>query len=117
MFATVTRARAFLLFLALAVSLLPGCSRHSPSQPAAPKAVNLGAVDMSYGTPSRQDLGDGAVCVLTPQTLGPGSIELTAVLERSGKKVASSRSAPVTLDRSLDISFGDVSVALTPHIK
>lgn len=101
----------------LAVPLLSSCSRHSPPESLAPKFVSLGVVELSYNTPSRHDLGDGAVCVLTAAPLDPGSFELSAVLEKSGRKVASSRALPVMTDHPLEISFGDIRVGLVPHIK
>jgi hypothetical protein len=57
------------------------------------------------------------VCILTAQPIDPNSIELSAVLEKPGQKVASTRALPVLLNRVLEISFGTVHVELTPQIK
>jgi hypothetical protein len=107
-----------LAFTLLAGLLASGCSK-SPAPPASaePKSVNLGTVELGYNTPERRDLGDGAVCVLTAAPMDANSCELVAVLERSGKKVASSRIVPASLDRPLEISFGNVRVGLILHIK
>jgi hypothetical protein len=101
----------------LAVSLLSGCSKSAPPEAAPPKSVSLGVVELSYNNPSRQDLGDGAVCVLTATPLDPGHFELIAVLERSGKNVGSTRALPVPPDQPLEISFGSFKVGFVPHIK
>lgn len=108
--------RTLILLLALGASLL-GCSKSSNQGLAANKSVNLGTVDLSYGVPARQDLGDQVVCVLTAQPLTAGNCELFAALERSGKQVASTRVAPATLDQPMQLSFGNAQISLTPHIK
>jgi hypothetical protein len=72
---------------------------------------------LSYNTAERRDLGDGAVCVLTAAPMDANSCELVAVLEKSGKKVASSRIAPASLDRPMEVSFGDIRVGMILHIK
>ena len=99
--------------------LLSGCSKNSSNSPGAsePKNVNLGTVELTYNTPEKKDLGDGAVCVLTAGQLDANSCELIAELDRGGKKVATSRVAPATLDKPMEISFGNVRVGLVLHIK
>lgn len=109
--------RTLLLAMAMAASLWAGCSRHSPPESAAPKFVSLGVVELSSGMPSRHDLGGGTVCVITVEPLGPGNVELSAILEKSGQKVASTRALPVMTDHPLEISFGDTRVGLVPHMK
>ena len=111
------RSRTLLLGMALAASLLAGCSKHPAQESATPKSVDLGTVELSSGVASRHDLGGGAVCVLTAAPLDAGSLELNAVLEKSGRKVSSTRIAPAEADRPLAISFGDIHVGLTPHLK
>jgi hypothetical protein len=109
-----------LLGVALLTSLLlSGCSKNSSSSPAVsePKNVNLGTIELTYNTPEKKDLGDGAVCILTAGQLDANSCELIAVLERGGKKVATSRVAPAALDKPMEISFGNVRVGLVLHIK
>jgi hypothetical protein len=107
-----------LLFgLALATCLLAGCSKHPAQESGTPKLVDLGTVELTAGQPSRKDLGGGSVCVLTAQPLGPGTLELVAVLEKSGKEVATTRRAPTQIDVPLDLAFGEVHVGLTPHMK
>src|SRR2546421_11409295 len=93
----------------IAAFLLSGCSKQV-QQPATPKSVGLGVVELSYNTPSRHDLGDGGVCVLTAAPLDRESFELSAILEKSGKKVASTRVAPAMVDQPLEISFGDIRI-------
>ena len=104
--------------LTLAAALLSGCSKNSPpSASATPKSVTLGVVELAYNTPNRQDLGGGTVCVFTALPMDAASFELIAVIEKSGKKVASSRTAPTAIDQPLKISFGTINVELVPHIK
>jgi hypothetical protein len=54
---------------------------------------------------------------LTAAPMDANSCELVAVLEKSGKKVASSRIAPASLDRPMEVSFGDIRVGMILHIK
>jgi hypothetical protein len=104
--------------LSLSGLLLSGCSKHSTEpESATPKSVTLGIVEMSYNTPARKDLGDDAVCAFTAAPLDANTFELTAVLEKAGKKVASTRVIPATADQPLDISFGNVRISFVPHIK
>ena len=111
------RSRTLLLGVMLAAGLVAGCSKHSAQESAAPKMVDLGTVELSSGQPSRHDLGGKVVCVLTAQSLGADSLQLIAVLEKSGQKVSSTRAGPITADRPLELSFGDIHVGLTPHMK
>jgi len=107
-----------LLALFLLASLSSGCSKNSSaSSTAAPKSVNLGALELTYDVANRQDLGGGAMCVLTARPLDRQSFELLADLEKSGKKIASTRVIPARIGAPLEISFGDVRVQFTPQIK
>ena len=107
-----------LLSVLMVVSLFAGCSKSSSSStPDVAKSVNLGAVELTYAVPTRQDLGDGATCVLTARQLDRQSFELLADLEKSGKKIASTRFMPARIGAPLEISFGDVRVQFTPQIK
>jgi hypothetical protein len=74
-------------------------------------------VELTYGVGSHHDLGGGKDCVITAQPLDRDSIELNSVLEKAGKKIASTRMAPARIGIPLDLSFGDVRVQLIPVIK
>ena len=107
----------FFAFILLA-AFTNGCSKGSSSQTASePRTVNLGAVELTYDVANRQDLGSGAACVLTARPLDRQSFELLADLEKSGKKVSSTRVLPARINAPLEISFGDVRVQFTPQIK
>jgi hypothetical protein len=105
-----------LLGVALAVSLVAGCSKHS-SDAGTPQSVNLGTVELSPGQPSRNELGGGNVCVITGTPLGADNLELIVVLEKSGRKLASTRRAPTPADRPLQVSLGSIQIELIPHMK
>ena len=109
--------RALLLTTMLAICVWAGCSKHATREADPPKAFDLGTVELSPGQSSRRDLGGGAACVFTATPLDSSSLELVAVLENSGKRVSSTRAGPINADRPLEISFGDIHVLLTPHIK
>jgi hypothetical protein len=110
------RSPALLLGAALAAALWSGCSNQSSPESATPKTVSLGTVELSSGQASRHDLGGGTVCVLTARSLGADSLELIAVLEKSGRRLASTRAGPITADHPFNISFGNTHVELTPHM-
>jgi len=100
------------------IGLFAGCSKNSSSsQSAAPQSFNLGPVELTYDTPSRKDLGNGSSCVLTARSMDQQNCELLADLEKSGKKIASSRVMPAKIGAPLELSFGTVIVQLTPQIK
>jgi hypothetical protein len=106
------------LIVAMGALVLAGCSKKdAATDSATPKSVSLGVVELSDGAPSRQDLGDGAVCVLTATKMDQISFELIAVLERAGKKVASTRVAPAMADKPLELSFGSIRIGLVPHMR
>jgi hypothetical protein len=107
----------FLLGVALAACVLAGCSKSSSQGSGTAKSVNVGTVELTSGQPNRQDLGDGMACVFTAQPLGPGTFELVAVLEKSGKTIATTRKAPTQADVPLDLAFGETHVGVTPHLK
>ena len=109
--------RSLLLGLALALSLFVGCSKHKSEQPSTPTTTDLGTVELTYGTPSRHDLGNGFACVLTAQPMNAASFELFAALEKDGKQVATSRVAPAAINQPMSIAFGTVNVTLTPQPK
>src|SRR4051812_32411495 len=111
--------RAFLALALLVNIAVSGCSKKPAPPPAASesKTVSLGTVELGYNTPERRDLGDGTVCILTAGQLDATSCELTAIRERAGRKIASSRVAPAALEKPMEISFGDIRVGLVLHIK
>jgi hypothetical protein len=114
------RFRIWLLAMVVVAGVVAGCSKKqsgSEQESAGPKQVDLGTVQLTSGQPSRHELGGKSVCVLTALPLDAHSIELIAVLEKNGKKVSSTRVSPATTDRPMDISFGDIHVGLTPHMK
>ena len=105
--------------LALTAWLVTGCSKSGSggANAGTPKSANLGVVELPANSPVQKDLGDGFTCVLTAGPLDATTFELIAVLEKAGKKVSSTRVAPATSDAPLEISFGDVRISMTPHLK
>ena len=99
------------------ICLLAGCSKQAPIDVSAPKDVALGVVEFTAGQPSRHDVGDGKVCIITVTALDASTLELIAVLEKAGKQVASARVSPAASDRPVDLSLADVQLHLTPHMK
>lgn len=105
-----------LLFeLLLTALLLAGCSNGATQAPAKP--VDLGVVELSLGTSSRHELSGGYVCVLRAEALGPGTVELVALIEKSGKEVASTRVLPATLGRPVELSLGGFQVQVNPQLR
>ncbi|PWU21209.1 MAG: hypothetical protein C5B50_02160 [Verrucomicrobia bacterium] len=101
-----------------AAVLLGGCSKQAPSaSDAPPKSVDLGVVELTANTPSRQDLGGGTVCVITAVPLGPAGIELTVVLEQNGKNGPTAHAAPATPDQPQRLALGNIALQFTPHMK
>jgi hypothetical protein len=106
-----------LITAALLVSLFTGCSKHSQTAtPANPKVAALGVVEVSDGVQSRHDLGSGRVCIITPAIQKDGSVLLALRIEQDGKLVATPRVETLP-DRAVEVTVGDISVGLTPHIK
>jgi hypothetical protein len=103
--------------VALAVSLLAGCSRKPSADATAPKALDLGTLELTSGQPSRHEVGGGEDCVITANALDASTLELVVVLEKNGKRVAFSRANPISPDQPLDTAIGDVQLHFTPHIK
>lgn len=109
-------ARCFLL-LALTASLWVGCSKGGSQDLGTPKTVALGTVELTYGTPTRQDLGDKVTCVLSAQPLSAGNMELVVALEKAGKQVAITRASPAPIDQPLHLVLRGYTIDLTPHVK
>jgi hypothetical protein len=110
-------SRAIFLSVLLMTSLWAGCSRNSSEQASPPQSFNLGPVELADGVAGRHELGGGMASVNTAQALNSASIGFTAVLEKAGKNVATTRVVPAPVGIPLEISFGDVRIQLTPLIK
>jgi len=93
-----------------------GCSNSGSSSSAAPKQVDLGVVNLTYGTPSKHDLGDGRSCVLTASPFQAKDIELIAELKKGDKTITTRRQMPAPLDKPVQFSLNDVEVTVTAHI-
>ncbi len=94
-----------------------GCSK--PSSAAAtvrPHVYDLGVVEVSDGVPSRHDLGGGRVCMATPTVQKDGSVLIAMRIEESGKLLQLLR-AQTRSDVPFQISVGDLSIGMNPHIK
>jgi hypothetical protein len=109
------------LTLLIALTLLSlafiGCSKHSPDAVVAgPKTYDLGVVEVSDGIQSRHDLGDGRVCIITPAIQKDGSVLLSMRIEESGKLLKLMR-AQTGSDRPFQMTSGDISIGMNPHIK
>jgi hypothetical protein len=100
--------------LVLLLALVVGCSKQTSS--GEPKVVELGVVELTFGTPSRHELGDGAVCVLTADPMGPGDIELIGTLEKRRGDPEVSRVIPARVNQPTELSFTGFTVTLTPRI-
>src|ERR1700747_3087021 len=85
------KIRTPLVVLVIALAFAGG-TKHSPGAAAGnPKSLNLGVIEISNGLPSRHDLGDGKVCIVTPTIQKDDSIVLDVRFEESGKLLASPR--------------------------
>lgn len=103
-----------LVLLALAFA---GCSKRSPDAAGArPKVYDLGVVEVSDGIQSRHDLGGGRVCIITPAVQKNGSVLLSLRVEESGKLLQLMR-AQTRSDLPFQMSVGDLSIGMNPHIK
>jgi hypothetical protein len=97
---------------------LAGCSTHSSDAAAANlKNLNLGVVEISDGIPSRHDLGDGKICIITPTIQKDGSVVLDARFEESGKLLAPRPRVQTVSGRPASFFDGNICFELTPHIK
>jgi hypothetical protein len=106
--------RILFIASALTLSLLAGCSKNSGVQaPVTPQIANLGAVELTYGTPSRHDLGNGLVCILKARELTPGTCSLVASLEKAGKEVNSCNAGMTALNQPVTVDLGIVKVNMT----
>jgi hypothetical protein len=111
------------LFIAALIALvLSGCLKH-PKAVATPNVtyINLGAVQVSDGTPIRHTLSDGRTYILTPTILKDGRIDMRLDLQ-----VTNSSGAVETLQGPTDCVFAgdpvsfsvnDVGIKMTPKAK
>ena len=111
-----------LTILALLVSLLAGCSKHS-AVAASPnsKATDLGIVEVSDGIPIQQSLGGSRACVITPTVFTNGSVRLSiAIVETNSDGVVQTLATPRVQNMAgqpVMVSIGDIAIRLTPKIK
>jgi len=106
-----------LIALALLALTFTGCSRHSSDAATTrPKVYDLGVVEVSDGIQSRHDLGGGKVCIITPTIQKDGIVLLSISVEESGKLVQQMR-AKTRSDIAFQMSVGDLSIGMNPHVK
>lgn len=105
----------FVLFAA--VCTLLGCSEKPEVSLSQIKSKDLGVVNLSYGSPSKQDIGSGFICVLTPNPMNATSCEILIKIEKSGKVINSQRIIPAELDKRALITFENAEITFTPHIQ
>lgn len=103
-------------FLFVAVSALVGCSKPEVTLSKI-TSKDLGVVNLSYDVPSKQDIGNGLVCLLTAKQLGATSCELIVKIENSGKVINTQRIIPAELDKPAHLTFENGEVTFTPHIQ
>ena len=109
--------RTSLIALTLLALAFAGCSKHSPDAAVArPKVYDLGVVEVSDGIQSRHDLGGGRVCIISPAIQNDGSVLLSMRVEESGKLLQLMR-AHTRSDIPFQMSVGDLSIGMNPHIK
>jgi len=109
--------KIFVMIIALAAVALPGCSKKAQPTDTAPRSVDLGVVELTADNPKRVDVGVGATCEITASSLGPGMLQIVALIEQGGTKGRHTRVAPVAPDQPLQIAMENVTVQFTPHIK
>jgi hypothetical protein len=111
--------RASLTTGALLVSLLTGCSRHSPAV-TSPQVMDLGVVEISDGALNRHDLGGGRVLLVTPTVFTNGRVRLALAVEETDATGAI-RKSEAQVQTSPDIatrfSLAEIDFSLTAHIK
>ena len=109
-----------LIALTLLAFPFAGCSKHSPPATTS-KATDLGVVTVSDGIPIYKDLGGSRACIITPSVLTNGDVRLTITLQQTNSDgVVETLARPrvqTKSDTPVQISVGDIGVALTPHIK
>ena len=105
----------YLSTLCFAAFVLVGCSK--------PEAVlseiknkDLGVVNLTYGVPATQDIGNGLSCVLIANPMNSTSCELIVKISRSGKVIDARRMIPTPLDKPNDLTFENAHVTFTPHV-
>jgi hypothetical protein len=108
-----------------------GCSSRAPvtTKPAQPLAVTLGLVEVSDGVTTRQDIGDGLVCIIKPSVLKQGLVHYVRIhftiveTHSSGDKIVAELGGVFDPDISGILSSRAtstnraVSIHFMPHIK
>ena len=111
-----------LIILALLVSSLAGCSKHSAGA-ASPnsKVMDLGIIEVSDGIPIYQDLGGSRACIITPTVFKNGSVKLSIAIQETnsaGVVVTLARPSVQNMPGSpAYVSVGDVAIRVTSKIK
>ena len=111
-----------LTILALVVSLLAGCSKHSAvTTPPNSKSTDLGVIEVSDGIPIQQSLGGSRACVITPTVLKNGSVSLSiAIMETNSAGVVETLATPRVQSlagQPVMVSVGDIAIHLTTKVK
>jgi hypothetical protein len=125
--ATILMKYSFALFAFASSVLLSGCSKPSEPQPEIVRPLvkdsrllvkELGVVKLTNQTPSRNDLGDGKVCIINPVLRADGNLELSMLIELSGTNAAPRRIAAPSVIASngqpVEIAIQNMAIALTP---
>jgi len=94
--------------------LILGCSNSSSSS--GPLKVDMGVVNVKYGTPVTQDLSNGQKCVIVAEPFQGADCGLLVKLEKSGKTIESRHQMPSALDKPAIFDFQNVEVTFTPHL-
>jgi hypothetical protein len=111
--------RTPLITATLLVSLLTGCSKHSPAA-TSPKVTDLGVVEFSDKTPIRRDLDGGKVCVITPTIITNGSasqVMLAMTIEQPDSTKLACPKVVAFAGSPVEIRVGDIDIHLTIGIK
>jgi hypothetical protein len=111
-----------LTILALLVSLLAGCSKHSAVTTSSnSKATDLGVIEVSDGIPIQQSLDGSRACVITPTVFRNGSVRLSiAIVETNSAGVVQTLATPrvqSSAGQPVEVSVGDIDIRLTTKIR
>ncbi len=110
------KTRISLIVLASLTLALAGCSKHSPVTTTNQGVSDLGIIEVSDGVQIQRDLGSGRVCTIMPAIQKDGSVLLSLKITQDGKLLAAPKIQTAS-DQAAEITVGDISVAVTPHIK
>jgi hypothetical protein len=111
-----------LIILALLVSSLAGCSKHSPTAtPANQNVTDLGVVEVSDGIPIYHDLGGSKACVISPTVFKNGSVKLSFTIQQTNSAgVVETLGTPTVQNISgspMHVYVDGISISVTPKIK